>query len=234
MTQTEIIQQIHNEFFTASDRLKGVSLSEKKIKKADTLKSLGFAKSKDVVVADKLRLTVEQIRAVDYYSFYYPQYKFITEDQVESICKKYSLIFGNVSNYKGSIPDAKVEDMKRFKLRKEDIIVRTEQRHGADFQWEVAKCYNPIVNLILAVFGYCPWGFLLFTFYQWRKRTQSFKICAPANEMELGRWEGIMMDWKIEAVPDPVVLQPVNGGYLIVTAWGDEASDESVVNEKMN
>lgn len=35
-------------------------------------------------------------------------------------------------------------------------------------------------------------------------------------------------------VPDPVVLQPVKGGFLIVCAWGEEASDEIVVNEKMN
>jgi hypothetical protein len=39
---------------------------------------------------------------------------------------------------------------------------------------------------------------------------------------------------------DPIVLYPVhhnnNGSkyYLIVTAWGDEASDSLVVNHKMN
>ncbi len=31
-------------------------------------------------------------------------------------------------------------------------------------------------------------------------------------------------------VPDPVILQPVKGGYLIVTAWGDEASDPDIIN----
>lgn len=34
--------------------------------------------------------------------------------------------------------------------------------------------------------------------------------------------------------PDPVVLKPIKGGYLILTAWGDEASDELVVNQKFN
>ena len=42
---------------------------------------------------------------------------------------------------------------------------------------------------------------------------------------------------KIE-IPDPVVLQPVMFNktkyYLIVTAWGDEASDELVVNQNHN
>lgn len=35
-------------------------------------------------------------------------------------------------------------------------------------------------------------------------------------------------------IPDPVVLYPVREGYLIVTAWGDEASDPDVVNEVNN
>ena len=35
-------------------------------------------------------------------------------------------------------------------------------------------------------------------------------------------------------IPDPVVLQPVKGGYLIITAWGDEASDPLVINPLMN
>lgn len=33
---------------------------------------------------------------------------------------------------------------------------------------------------------------------------------------------------------DPIILQPVIGGYLIVTAWGDEAGDNLVVNEVKN
>lgn len=39
------------------------------------------------------------------------------------------------------------------------------------------------------------------------------------------------LNWLLE---DPIVLQPVKGGYLIVSAWGDEASDPDVVNEIMN
>ena len=38
--------------------------------------------------------------------------------------------------------------------------------------------------------------------------------------------------------PDPVIFQSVlykgNEYYLIITAWGDEASDELVVNERSN
>jgi len=33
---------------------------------------------------------------------------------------------------------------------------------------------------------------------------------------------------------DPVVLQPVTGGNLIICAWGPEASDPLIVNERDN
>jgi hypothetical protein len=35
-------------------------------------------------------------------------------------------------------------------------------------------------------------------------------------------------------LPDPIVLQPVNGGYLIVSKWGLEGEDAELTNEKMN
>jgi len=33
---------------------------------------------------------------------------------------------------------------------------------------------------------------------------------------------------------DPIVLQRVKGGYLIVTAWGPEANDSEIKNAKYN
>ena len=60
----------------------------------------------------------------------------------------------------------------------------------------------------------------------------TFSICAPVKDMDMTGMEiteGYKMRKKIE-IPDPVVLKEVIGGYLIVTAWGDEASDPIVVN----
>lgn len=33
---------------------------------------------------------------------------------------------------------------------------------------------------------------------------------------------------------DPIVLQPVDKGYLVISKWGIEGEDEIVVNQKMN
>lgn len=63
----------------------------------------------------------------------------------------------------------------------------------------------------------------------------AFKICAPKEDFDTRGWEvrdGYRLVW------DPVVLQPVSkdgiDGYLIVTAWGDEASDEIVIPSAKN
>jgi len=65
-------------------------------------------------------------------------------------------------------------------------------------------------------------------------RRMGLKICAPIADMDTTQMR-ITDGYKMEVViPDPVVLQPVKGGYFIVTAWGDEASDEIVVNSIQN
>ena len=46
--------------------------------------------------------------------------------------------------------------------------------------------------------------------------------------------DGYKLKQVYKDIPDPVVLQPVKGGYLILTAWGDEASDPLVINENFN
>ena len=63
----------------------------------------------------------------------------------------------------------------------------------------------------------------------------NLQICAPVKDMDSTGLE-VAEGYKLQKkhIPDPVVLQPVKNGYLILTAWGDEASDELVVNQKFN
>jgi hypothetical protein len=63
-------------------------------------------------------------------------------------------------------------------------------------------------------------------------KTTPFKICAPIKDMDTSGMR--LINNKLVYIPDPVVLFPVELGYIIVTAWGDEASDENVVNADLN
>lgn len=63
-------------------------------------------------------------------------------------------------------------------------------------------------------------------------RESPYKICAPIKDMDTKGMR--LFGTKLVNYPDPVVLYPVEMGYIIVTAWGDEASDEIVVNQNLN
>jgi len=72
----------------------------------------------------------------------------------------------------------------------------------------------------------------------YEERPLPMKICAPAQFMDM-RSIKVSNNYKLESstpvyYTDPVVIQPVHDGYLIVSAWGNEASDPIVVNPLMN
>ena len=61
-------------------------------------------------------------------------------------------------------------------------------------------------------------------------KVEPFLICAPLKDMDV---EGQTLKNKVfftpklikVEVPDPVVLHKVDGGFIVVTAWGDESHD---------
>lgn len=61
-------------------------------------------------------------------------------------------------------------------------------------------------------------------------------ICAPKNEMKVKTLkEKLALMTTFSYNPDPIILYPIDKeGCLIVTAWGDEASDPLILNEKLN
>jgi len=66
-------------------------------------------------------------------------------------------------------------------------------------------------------------------------RINPLSICAPLKDMDVeGQTlkNGFFFEKKMAPVhvPDPVVLYKVEHGYIIVTVWGDEASDPIVQN----
>ena len=68
----------------------------------------------------------------------------------------------------------------------------------------------------------------------------SLEICAPLSQFDITDLElqGKKLVKKQIKIKDPIVLCPVFfknvKHYLIVTAWGKEASDFEVINQKLN
>jgi hypothetical protein len=68
-------------------------------------------------------------------------------------------------------------------------------------------------------------------------KEEGLYISCPKSEAKINSNYSIKEDGfvlKDKEVKDPIVLKPVVGGFLIVTKWGLEASDEITINPNLN
>lgn len=227
------VLEIHHEFHTAADKLVLeartiiAEAASKNVSKVSRLEALGFKQAAQVTelkpLQQKAELSKEQIESLNYYTLNYPNNKFITEEQVKIICHKYNLVCGDVGRFTGFIPDKNLKDIEKFKLKSEDHYKdKSESTYGKDIGKIIddggrsSREYPSLFKII-------------------KGNINNLQICAPVKDMDLKGLE-LIEGYKLtkKHIPDPVVLQPVKNGYLILTAWGDEASDELVVNNKFN
>lgn len=251
------VLEIHHEFEIASEKLLQEandiinSLPKVNESKINVLKALGFKQVKEVSesveILNKGAMSKKQIERVQYYQQNYPFNKFITEDQVETICHKYNLVCGDVDRFKGFVPEKNMNDIVNFKLKtKDQTNYIVEGPNGIfyinedSFKRPAFKKYIDDDNESYVEFrdsqiniegGSEKFG----EYAKVKKGKPSLKICAPVKDMDISGLE-LIEGYKLEKkfIPDPIVLQPVDNGYLILTAWGDEASDPLVVNQNFN
>lgn len=256
MNTKQAIEKIHAEFFSSADEL---LMGAEKILNSVTVKNkgerlinIGFKKSREAVeyldAKNKVESTNELVETINHYKREYPLNKFITEGQVESICKRYGLVMGDVSDYTGFVPENKLAEIESFRLKEKCLIAdngmvfENAEVRGDGFgychifkigetdRFNYAFQSNDGTRFYAGddrnIFGYRSMGFHVgFSIV-----SGSFKICAPLKDFDIEGKEVKGFKLFKKPVPDPVVLCPVKKGYLIVAAWGDEASDPDVVN----
>jgi hypothetical protein len=250
------VLEIHYEFETASDKLLESayeiinSQPMVNISKIEKLKSFGFNQVKEVEESSKViettKLSKEQIELVQYFKQNYPFNKFITEEQVQQICHKYNLVCGDVGRFKGFVPENNIKDIENFKIKLQDKCEYLVYGSKGEFYINKSEIRDNIVKYLETTTstyvefsngeinvkgGYKKYG----EYAEVKKQESNLQICAPVKDMDISGLE-LIEGYKLQKkhIPDPVVLQPVKGGYLIITAWGDEASDPLVVNENFN
>lgn len=252
----KIVHEIHNEFLTAGDKIleqaKNVlnESAKKIIEKGHRLSAIGFKSVPEVMQAVGIFVTDKIAKLVEYYLVNYPNNKFITEEQVRDICIKYNLFCGDILLFKGFVPDKNLTQIEEFKLKdcdKNIVELRNTCVTEVSLGWyndnELPKQEYIIAGGVLPAITTIQEEILAkaislgvkrdLVYIQRQRRGSALQICAPLKDMETKGMD--ISNYKIsEHYPDPVVLHPVNGGYLIVTAWGDEASDELVVNQTNN
>lgn len=248
----KLIEEIHREFNVAGDVLLREAqeiLKEQSSDKAIRLESVGFKLAKGVKEGKEQNERKEEAEKlftlINDYAMRYPNNRFITENQVNRICQKYNLVCGPVASFKGFVPEKNLKEVEGFESQRADV----RENVAINIVWAYTNTDEIEVDFFTKKF---PNGIpihLISNYYVHESglstKLKSYdlldnntkRICAPAKDMELSGLKKVGKQWfsfTRAEVPDPVVLQPVKGGYLIVTAWGDEASDEDVVNHKDN
>lgn len=198
------VEEIHREFDSASERIleeanaileKESSKDKEEIRK---LKELGFIKLNSVKELEeeeeKKAEATKNAELISYYKKQYPNNKFISKTEVERICKKYGLIMGSSSDYIGEIPPKNRKEIIEFKLK--------DKKDYADYTTD---------GIILFAREYGKTGL--------EYKSTSLQIIATPDQFDLK--DKIISNYRIIA-KDPIVLHPVNGGYLIVSKWGNE------------
>lgn len=249
-SMSSIIEEIHDTFYTEVDKLlKEANIlnstdTDKQdiIDKRNKLVNLGFNKTKEVEEAnieiDRISKLAKEndskeklIRAIKYFSSKYPLYKFITEDSVLKICNKYGLVYGDVDRYIGTVPDRNLDHIANFKVDEDDkcyvedeFILGIEYTSHKLISYDDYKKGKQVHNSSFR--------------HRWFFNKCNLEIAAPQKDFNIKGME--VKDFKLSKIEikDPVVLHPVffegDKHYLIVTAWGVEASDELIINENFN
>ncbi len=258
-TTQEVIEKIHNEFNGAGEVLlceakrvlkKSVSDKAVRLEKAGFKLAKGVAEAKQTIQEqEEHRKTMEM---VNYYTMNYPNQKFITEEIVKKICAKYGLVCAPVDRFKGFVPEEKLKMIEGFSIKENDVgelkikaYYSFPNTQDKDQVKRLRRMYpDDIIPFSLLQNGGITkfyevgdnWGQISVRNYD-SIDNKALRICAPASQFDTNGLtkfgHQLRQVTKVE-IPDPVVLQPCKGGYLIICAWGDEASDEMVVNPKDN
>jgi len=243
-----VIAEIHESFDSASEKLlneaKAILNGSYDIEKGERLKNIGFVLAKKAVeattIASQKKKNEELANLIEYYQIHYPDNKFITEDKTKEICQKYGLLCAETRYYISDVPEKNLQEIENFKLKEAEMDKVTyswykwDRQNGHHFLMPSSKEDG-------GMYGYYAnhrgWG----TEYYRKPENEThhftkpdLKICASVKDFDTKNMR-IEDGYKLELnLPDPIVLQPVKGGYLIVSKWGLEASDESLVNEISN
>lgn len=250
---SKVIEQIHDEFNIAGEKdLKEAKALIAKLHgnnegKVSSLKSFGFINTKEVTeseVVRQKRVENEKVaKAFEYFHINFPSYKFITRGMAMSICKKYNLVLGDSVQYTGFVPDKNVKQIEAFFKEENELnrIYFTHNRYSfgnADISKEEydAYCKSEKEKKMRYAAANIPYPHDQ-SYENYGKRKSDLLIAAPLKDMNEKDYtlKGRLF---VKDIPDPVVMTSVKkyGVELlcIVTAWGDEASDEIVVNQAMN
>lgn len=272
--QEKLIAEIHAEFDTAQDRLlkdahevlKSANLNVVSV--SDRLKSIGFkntptAKRGTVIKSDVVK-SKDEAKVIEYFSSTYPFLKFLTEPELERICKKYNLIFAPVDRYIEDVPEKNISDIEQAQgLKIDDYAENVTFVKITSFYSDGTELKKWLNNRLIPIDPSCvshysndvseyrvrdsikAMGYKgIFGSYIYRSaevikvnKTGIF-IAAPSSHFDLNGLDKQTQHGFLNVfkteIKDPIVFRYVRGGIQVLTKWGLEANDPDLVVPKLN
>lgn len=167
-----LIDEIHNEFDTAPDRILQqaldiintesnvkVSLQSSISEKALRLKTLGFEKNALVhnlthtereikKTTHLIDMNAEMAHRVKYYTSTYPFLKFLPESELDRICDKYGLVYAPVKHYKMPVPEKNLREIENAQPLKTGDEQKTLVTYKFSVNWDKRQNeFNKLVKL---------------------------------------------------------------------------------------
>lgn len=256
-TFKEVHEDLDNEqlFLKKSHDIKGFK------EKADFLKNIGFTNS---IATKLYTAVADNHSVVQQYDAkYLGLYKFILKPQLERLCEKYNLFVREPKHFLGDMPESNIKEMMNFSIYSKDLPIdildvrpRSKDEHerfhystSVDATYDLwlshyrAELYKhlgfdmmplpshdvsdfkiPIALLRQLGFG----GAITIAAVENLFDTKAFE---KSRSRIIGRTE---LQPKNQVDLDPIVLCETKHGYIVVTAWGDEANDELILNNIKN
>ena len=216
--------------------------------KATFLKDCGFGNSIATEIYDGIS---KNAHVFNDYKRKYPQNSFILEAQLKRLCEKYNLFVRDPKFFLGDVPKVNISEMMKFRVHLDDLqspirgrlcedrdftlyngewLYELPCKMGFDFkrrgpQYSVAlgnikrlnyrgtQLFPKVIQVAAIKDLFAPQAF----------ERSNARILSTAE-----------LEPQAQVDTDPIVLVKTKHGYLIVTAWGDEANDELVLNINKN
>ena len=259
------IEAIHNEVDSAQDNLLKEALqsmtdNQIDFEKADRLRALGFKATEYVeestIKQERLIQSKEQAELIIYYRDKYPFLKFLTEAELDRICKKYNLIYAPVERYRKDVPEKNLTELENAQPLDTGYATNHDDRPNnkciitsINFQSGVSKedkqkirnhiyttDHNHEGDLTMEALGERKYNIIERGSLNWEKiDVKCLYIAAPKSHFHLDDLKKNKLGFFKTSIvpkpepPDPIVFRYVRGGVQVLTKWGDEAEDEALV-----
>jgi hypothetical protein len=233
------VEEIHQAVYEESQVLLNEDSYSDRLATARALRDMGFKNSENVRdIIDHEEHHKDALR----YRTLYPQYKFITAYGLSKVMERFGLEQGFIEKFKGAIPEKNALELIKARINADDLDVNAEGGSEREAEVIIANApaglkHSPLFRVIEEK--------LKDAARHGRMSGRSPRVFAPGQIVTLAEMNAktsaavtIVADPKlfetaaVNVCPMPVVA--VKGGYLVITAWGAEASAQEVVNEKMN